>query len=124
MAAPAGARRALEFRNGIVEAPEPAVPGRGSYVRQLIRKAPRGTTLPWYWTAPSARGPTTPVFQGLGRGTVFGPVRETDATLQTIGFISLLVPPPLSLLAPSERAGRPDLVWVNMYTNKRGGRTV
>ena len=112
-----------EFRNGIVSAPRPPKPPVGSYVRQLIRLTDEGTHLPWYFTPPSAGIPDR-VSGGLDAGTVFGPVHEAEETLATLGLISVLVPVPVGLLSMEDRVGMPDLIWVNIYTNRRHGREV
>ena len=93
-------------------------------MKQAIRKLPGRTKMPWYLTAPSASQSCLPVFDGLDAGTVFGPVHDVDETLEGGGHMSVLVPPPLSLVPPAYRASLPELVWVNIYTNRNGGRWV
>ena len=100
------------FSNGILRGPPPGRPARGSYVKQAIRKLPGRTKLPWYLTAPSASQSCLPVFDGLDAGTVFGPVHDVDETLEGGGHMSVLVPPPLSLVPPAYRVYFNDLVWL------------
>ena len=109
-----------QFRNGIVSAPRPLVPPIGCYVRQLIHKVEGGTCLPWYFTPPSANLPQH-VFRGLGAGVVFGPVHEVE---EHGSFISVKVPVPTSLLSEAEHRELPQLVWLNVYTNRHRGRNV
>jgi hypothetical protein len=104
--------------NGILEAPPPCLPAHGSYVKQIIRKLPGRTKLPWYWTAPSARSSLGPVYDGLDAGTVFGPVHAVENTLEGGGFISVMVPPPLSVVPSEDCAELPELVWINIFTNR------
>ena len=100
------------------------IPPQGSYVRQLIQKQNHGGThLPWYLAPPSARLPHK-VSWGLDAGTVFGPVHEAEDTLGTVGFISVLVPAPVALLPSEDQDDVPELVWINIYTNRRNKQAV
>ena len=109
--------------NGILEAPPPCLPAHGSYVKQIIRKLPGRTKLPWYWTSPRCSKYiggrwVCPVYDGLDAGTVFGPVHAVENTLEGGGFISVMVPPPLLVVPSEDRAELPELVWVNIFTNR------
>ncbi len=115
--------RCVQHNNGIVSGPPPTVPHIGSYARQLIRKIPHGTKLPWYILAPSDNFPRQ-ASQGLDRGTVFGPVHAVEDTLSTKGFISVMVPAPFKLLPQSEHPNVPELIWINVFALWHGGREV
>ena len=52
---------------------------------------------------------------GLGAGTVFGPVHDAEETLHTAGFVSILVPVPWSFLSDAAKAHLPNLMWINIY---------
>ena len=104
---------------------DPVWPEVGAYVRQCIVSVPKGTHLPWYWTPPSDRSDRLPpLYRGLAAGTVFGPVHKVEDTLDKEGFISVLVPPPLCKVPREDRETLPDLVWINIFTNRRKGREV
>ena len=103
-------------RNGIRVAPPPALPREGSYVRQLVRKIPYRTKLPWYVASPIDGWGLAPIHPGLDRGTVFGPVHETLDARATHGLISVCVPPPLCCLPHFEREYLPRLIWINICT--------
>ena len=104
---------------------DPVWPEVGAYVRQCIVSVPKGTHLPWYWTPPSDRSARLPpLYRGLAAGTVFGPVHQVEDTLDKGGFISVLVPPPLCKVPREDGETRPDQVWINIFTNRRGGREV
>ena len=110
--------------NGIIVG-DPVWPEVGAYVRQCILRVPKGTHLPWYWTPPSDRSARLPpLYRGLAAGTIFGPVHQVEDTLDKEGFISVLVPPPLCKVPREDRETLPDLVWINIFTNKRKGRKV
>ena len=110
--------------NGIIVG-DPVWPEVGAYVRQCIVSVPKGTHLPWYWTPPSDRSAgLPPLYRGLAAGTIFGPVHQVEDTLDKGGFISVLVPPPLCKVPREDRETLPDLVWINIFTNKRKGRKV
>ena len=94
------------------------LPERGVYFEQTLRRRPRIAKLPWYLAAPSAGLSMGSLHDGLDAGVIFGPVHEAEQTLATHGFISILVPPPWSLLPVSEKERLPALVWVNIYKNK------
>ena len=114
----------LFHSNGILVG-DPVWPERGAYVRQCIVSVHKGTHLPWYWTPPSDRSDRLPpVYRGLAAGTVFGPVHQVEDTLDKEGFISVLVPPPLCKVPREDRETHPDLVWINIFTNRQGGREV
>ena len=103
-------------RNGIRVAPRPELPRVGSYVRQLIRKIPHRTKLPWYVENPIDGWGWGPIHSGLDRGTVFGPVHATLDASATRGLIAVCVPPPLCCLPHGERDNLPKLIWVNICT--------
>ena len=108
------------YTNGIVSAPRPPAPLIGSYVRQLIHKVEGGTCLPWYMTPPRDGLPLQ-VSQGLDAGAVFGPVHDVD---EFGPFISVKVPVPASLLSAAERDQLPQLVWINVYTDRHRRKVV
>ena len=108
--------------NGILVG-DPVWPEVGAYVRQCI--GGKGTHLPWYWRPPSDwRDRLAPLYRGLAAATVFGPVHKVDDTLDEGGFISVLVPPPLCKVPREDWETFPDLVWINIFTNRRGSRVV
>ena len=113
-----------QFCNGIVSAPRPRAPPRGCYVKQLIHQVAGGTSLPWYSTPPS-QGLPEKVFWGLHAGVVFGPVHANE---EFESFISVKVPVPASLLSAAELRELPQVVWINVYTDRRyhrhGAQTV
>ena len=112
------------YNNGIIVG-DPVWPKVGAYVRQCIVSVPKGTHLPWYWTPPSDRSARLPpLYRGLAAGTIFGPVHQVEDTLDKGGFISVLVPPPLCKVPREDRETLPDLVWINIFTNRRKGREV
>ena len=98
------------------------LPQPGSYYAQVLRRVQGRTKLPWYRGPPSQMGdsPHQWVSDGLDAGTVFGPVHDFEETLSTaeLGFISIKVPPPWSLLSESDRALMPQLIWINVSRNR------
>ena len=110
------------FRNGIMSAPRPPPPARGCYVRQLIHKQEKGTCLPWYLAPPSQDLPF-PVCRGLGAGVVFGLVYDVE---EFGSLLSVMVPVKTvaCFLSDAERCDLPELVWINVYTNRHRGREV
>ena len=115
----------MEWPNGIRVAPPPALRRlERSYVRQLIRKIPDSTKLPWYASNPIAGWGQAAIHSGLDRGTVFGPVHAVSDARATHGLISVCVPPPLCCLPYDARDSLPSLIWVNVFTCRHRGRTV
>ena len=51
-------------------------------------------------------------------------MHQVEDTLDKGGFISVLVPPPLCKVPREDRETLPDLVWINIFTNRQGGREV
>ena len=94
-------------------------PRRGDYFRQTIRKIPGVSKLPWYFLAPSNRSRMPAVYDGLDRGTVFGPVHDYESSFQSFGFVSILVPPPWSMIPEEDQDMIPDLVWINVSKMRR-----
>ena len=109
-----------QFGNGIVSAPRPRAPHIGCYVKQLIHQVAGGTSLPWYFTPPSAGSPEQ-AFRGLHAGVVFGPVHDVE---EFGSFISVKVPVPASLLSEAELRKLPQLMWINVYTDRHRGQNV
>ena len=111
--------------NGILVG-DPIWPERGAYVQQCFLSEREGAHLPWWGVPPSDRKGRgwSPLYRGLAAGTVFGPVHKVDDTLDDGGFISVQVPPPLCKVPREDRETLPDLVWINIFTNRRGGREV
>ncbi len=68
-------------------------------------------------TAPSVGSQNACMSDGLDAGTVFGPVHDAEETLNTAGFVSILVPVPRSCLSDAQKAHLPNLVWINIYKN-------
>ena len=111
--------------NGILVG-DPIWPERRAYVQQCFLSEREGVHLPWWGVPPSDRKGRgwSPLYRGLAAGTVFGPVHKVDDTLDDGGFISVQVPPPLCKVPREDRETRPDLVWINIFTNRRKGREV
>ena len=115
--------------NGILVG-DPIWPERGAYVQQCFLSEREGVHLPWWGVPPSDRKGRgwSPLYRGLAAGTVFGPVHKVDDTLDDGGFISVQVPPPLCKVPREDRKIVrqicSDLVWINIFTNRQGGREV
>jgi hypothetical protein len=93
-------------------------PREGDYFVQTIRRLPGASKLPWYFLAPSNNSRTPAVYDGLDRGTIFGPVHDYESTLSSFGFVSILVPPPWSMIPEADKDMIPELVWINVSKNR------